>query len=218
MTLKNLSALVLLAAVGSSAMASNLVVNGDFQTGALAPSTTSYTLDNSMIPPATWNIVSFDTLHPSWVDLADHTTGDAQAGRYMIVNGTDAGLGPAWAQVVSVTPNTDYTLSAWFASLFPQSPASLQFQISGVSDGEFDLAASPIFSAPVATGTWAQSSFVFNSGSTTSVRIQIWDVNQAFTGNDYAIDDISLQVVPAPGAAALLGIGGLVASRRRRQA
>lgn len=205
--MKNLK-YILLAGGSIAGVASAQVVNGDFQTGTLGPSTTSYTLDGGMYPPATWNIVSYDTLHGSWVDFYDHTYGD-ERGRYMIVNGTDQGVGPAWAQQVSVAANTDYSLSAWFATLYPEAPASLEFRVNGMSIG-------PVFSAPGATATWEQRSGLFNSGNNTLLSLEIWDVNQAFTGNDYAIDDISLNRVPAPGAAALAGIAGVLSGRRRR--
>ncbi len=199
---------VLIAAGSIASVASAQVVNGDFQTGALGPSTTTYSLDGTMFPPATWNIVSYNTIHPSWVDFYDHTYGDDR-GYYMIVNGTDQGIGPAWAQTVSVAANTNYSLSGWFASLFPDAPASLEFRVNGLLVGAG-------FSAPLPVGNWEQRSVVFNSGANTSLSIEIWDVNQAFTGNDYAIDDISLERVPAPGAVALGGIAGVLTGRRRR--
>lgn len=206
-----IAALAIIALAGSAASA-DVVINGDFETGALGPSTSAYTQNTvDMIPEATWNIVSFNTLHPSWVDFFDHTQGNAD-GHYMIVNGTTNNNGPAWGQTVSVAANTDYQLSAWFASLYPTAVAALQFHI--VTDSGTII--SPTFSAPAALATWAQSGFTFNSGSSTSISVQIWDVNDAFTGNDYAIDDISLTAVPAPGAAALMGFGALAAARRRR--
>jgi hypothetical protein len=186
----------------------NQVVNGDFQTGSLAPSTSTYAQSGTMIPPATWNIVSFDTLHPQWSDFYDHTYGDDR-GWYMIVNGTDQGLGPAWAQTVTVTANTDYILSGWFATLIQLAPASLEFRVNGVT-------ISPAFSAPANAAVWEQRSVTFNSGNLTSLSVEIWDTNQVFSGNDYAIDDISLEAVPAPGSIALAGAAGLVMMRRRR--
>lgn len=46
--------------------------------------------------------------------------------------------------------------------------------------------------------------------------IRFWDNNH--TGNDHAfgIDDVTFTAVPAPGAAALVGLAGLVTTRRRR--
>ncbi|MBX3379852.1 MAG: PEP-CTERM sorting domain-containing protein [Phycisphaeraceae bacterium] len=200
---------VLVAAASCCGIASaNQVVNGGFQTGLLGPSTSTYAFDNTMYPPATWNIVSYDTLHGSWQDFYDHTYGD-ERGWYMIVNGTDQGLGPAWAQTVTVTANTDYNLSGWFATLIQLAPASLEFRVNGVT-------ISPIFSAPNNAATWEQRSVSFNSGNNTSLSIEIWDTNQVFSGNDYAIDDISLEAVPAPGSLALAGVAGLSIMRRRR--
>lgn len=206
--MKNLMCVVAAMAACAGAASANLVTNGDFQTGTLGPSTSAYTLDAGMYPPATWNIVSYDTLHGSWVDFYDHTYGD-ERGWYMIVNGTDQGLGPAWAQTVNVTANTDYNLSAWFATLIQLAPASLEFRVNGVT-------IAPTFSAPNAAGVWQQNSVLFNSGNNTSLSIEIWDTNQVFSGNDYAIDDISLEAVPSPGSLALAGLSGLMMMRRRR--
>jgi len=206
--MKNLIRVLLASASFCAVASANQVVNGDFQTGTLGPSTSSYSFDNSMYPPATWNIVSYDTLHGSWQDFYDHTFGD-ERGRFMIVNGTDQGLGPAWAQTVAVTANTDYNLSGWFATLIADAPASVEFRVNGVT-------LSPVFSAPVADSVWEQHSVLFNSGNLTSLSVEIWDTSQVFHGNDYAIDDISLEAVPAPGSIAFAGIAGLTLTRRRR--
>jgi len=180
------------------------IVNGDFEAGDTG-FTSSYGT-NDITLPAQYLVVQNDTVHPAWTDFADHTFGDG-SGRFMVVNGTDSGAGPAWAQVVAVTPNTQYTLSAWFASVFPDAPANAEFRVDGVL-------VAPAFVAPLPPGVWAQNSVTFNSGAAASLSLEIWDTNQVFSGNDYAIDDITL--VPAPGAAALLGLGTLVGLRRRR--
>jgi len=186
----------------------NLVVNGDFQTGTLGPSTTTYALDGSMWPETTWNIVSFDTLHPSWGDFNDHTFGDSR-GYYMIINGSTSPVGAAWAQTVAVTPGTDYQLSGWFASLFGGAPSSVEFRI----DGQL---IQPNFTLTSNIGAWEEHAVTFNSGQRSQISIEIWDTSGVASGNDYAIDDISLAAVPAPGAMGLIGVGGLLASRRRR--
>lgn len=215
-----------LLAVSGSAMG-NLIVNGDFQSGVLAPSTSMFSFQStngsaslpvdSINDEGTYSIVTFDTIHESWVDFNDHTFGD-QRGQYMIVNGSDAGGGPAWAQTVAVLSNTQYDLSGWFASLFPAAVAALEWRIIG----DQTTVVSPAFNAPAdlpggpGLGVWEQRSYQFDSGANTSISIEIWDTSGIAQGNDYAVDDLSLTVVPAPASMALIGLGGLAAIRRRR--
>lgn len=198
-----------------TAAANAAVINGDFETGDISPAVSAYTLDGTMFPPATYNVVGFDTIHPSWVDFFDHTRGNSD-GHFMIVNGTDSGAGPVWAQVISVTPGTSYEMSAWFASLFPAAVASLSLRVYGlVERGDSPIAALD-FIAPSDLGVWAQQTLAFDAGQLSAVRVEIWDTNAAFSGNDYAIDDIAVSAVPAPGAAAMLGLAGITGVRRRR--
>lgn len=205
--MKKAIGIVLAASLCSAALA-NPIVNGDFETGALGPSTTAYA-NNDIYAPAQYIITNFDTVHSAWVDFYDHTTGNAD-GHYMVVNGTDSGQGPTWAQTVTVTPNTQYELSGWFASLYSAAIAQIEFRVDGVL-------VVPQFSAPNSLGVWEQRSVTFTTGlSTTSISVEIWDYNQSFTGNDYAIDDVALNVVPTPGSAATLAVGALAAMRRRR--
>jgi MYXO-CTERM domain-containing protein len=208
-----LSAIALLTVVGA---ANAGIINGDFEAGnGIAPSTSNYTLDDTMYPPATWNVVSFDTIHPAWVDFFDHTRGNSD-GHFMIVNGTDSGFGPAWGQTVSVSPGTEYNLSAWFASLYPASVAGLSLRVFPAVDRGFEPLAGVDFVAPSDLGVWAEQTLAFNSGIYSAVTVEIWDINQAFSGNDYAIDDIALREVPAPGAVAMMGLVGVAGIRRRR--
>jgi hypothetical protein len=186
---------ILLPAASPLAVAQNLVVNGDFQTGALAPSTTVYTQSSTMQPPRTWNIVSFNTLHQAWDDFYDHTFGDGQ-GFFMVVNGNTTGVGPTWSQSINVTPHTDYAASAWFASTHLANPASIEFRLDGQPFGG-------VFVAPPTTGDWVQHTAVFDSGARSSVTFEIWDISGIGAGNDYAIDDIAV-AVPEPAAMALV--------------
>ena len=114
------------------------------------------------------------------------------------------------AQAVSVTPGTDYQLSSWFASLFSGAPSSIEFRI----DGQF---AQPNFTLTSNIGAWETHAVTLNSGTRRQISIEIWDTSGIASGNDYAIDDISLAAVPAPGAMGLIGVSSLIASRRRRQ-
>ena len=112
-------------------------------------------------------------------------------------------------KTVAVTPGTDYQLSGWFASLFGGAPSSVEFRI----DGQL---IQPNFTLTSNIGAWEEHAVTFNSGQRSQISIEIWDTSGVASGNDYAIDDISLAAVPAPGAMGLIGVGGLLASRRRR--
>ncbi|MCE9618949.1 MAG: hypothetical protein K8R92_03460 [Planctomycetes bacterium] len=203
-----------LAVVSSSLALAGSAMGGlitDFSGGSIAPGVSAYILEGTMWPEATYNVVTYDTIHPLWVDYYDHTYGD-ERGDYMIVNGSGAnGGGMSWGATVAVTANTDYSLSAWFSSVYGGATSTLKFVVIGDS-----VMTGPNIAAPTTVAIWEQSSFAFNSGSSTSVTIQIWDVSGISDGNDYGIDDIYLDVVPAPGAFALLGLSGLVATRSRR--
>lgn len=188
----------------------NLIANGDFQTGALGPSTSAYAFSTTMSAAETYNVVSYNTIHSAWVDMYDHTFGDT-SGRYMIINGSDSGVGPTWSQSVVLQPNTEYTLTHWMASLYSGAYATVEWRIIGSG-----TIVSPKVTAPTTLGQWADYAYTFNSGSETNVTIQLWETAGAYSGNDYALDDIELAPVPTPGAIVLLGLGGLVAVRRRR--
>ncbi|MCB0584730.1 MAG: fibronectin type III domain-containing protein, partial [Phaeodactylibacter sp.] len=93
-----------------------------------------------------------------------------------------------WCQTVTVQPNTDYAFSAWVTSVVSQNPADLQFYINGFPLGtQYD--------ATPATCSWQQFAQFWPSGSATSARICIVNVNENPAGNDFALDDIAFNPV-----------------------
>jgi gliding motility-associated-like protein len=167
----------------------NLVANGDFSAGN-AGFTSSYTYS---APPSTVLNEGFysvytnpNGVHTGFTSMGDHTTG---TGNMMILNG-----GPTptdvWCQTISVTPNTDYDFSAWIANcssvtIGPDVPI-LQFKINGV------LIGTPVTISTL-PGTWMNFFQAWNSGTSTSATICIYDLNTSAAGNDFAIDDISFR-------------------------
>jgi PKD repeat protein len=94
---------------------------------------------------------------------------------------------------IAVLPNTNYEFSAWCRSVVKDdiecTRANLAFYI-------FEDANSPTMSqlgTAIATDSWVQFKGVWNSGNHTSVRLGISDVNGAWYGNDFGIDDISFK-------------------------
>ena len=77
--------------------------------------------------------------------------------------------------------------------------------------------------APLLTGIWDVEFASWSSGAATSATIQITNANVAFSGNDFALDDLFFgdpifSQVPAPGTLALLAAGLLGWRMQRRPA
>jgi hypothetical protein len=163
--------------------ASSLTFNGSFEDGNNGFITSYKYSPGDLFPGASYDVLANPRdAHPSATSYGDHTSG---TGNMMVFNGANVADSPVWAQQVSVTANTDYAISAWISSWSPKSPAQLQFKINGISIGTFR--------APSTPGIWTEITTNWNSGNSTSAAIQIIDVNLEYSGNDFAIDDISLR-------------------------
>ncbi len=165
----------------------NSVVNGDFSNGNTGFSSeyTDTSGPGSLWPEAHYAVVTNPfSVHPNFASFGDHTTG---TGNMMVINGAGSPVN-IWCQTITVTPNTQYTFSAWGASCTPTFPAQLQFEING------NLLGTPL-QLPTTTGQWVQFQTVWNSSSNTSITICIYDQQTALSGNDFAIDDIAFQQI-----------------------
>ena len=125
-------------------------------------------------------------VHESWANFGDHTTGD---GMMLIVNSSRAEGTLVWSTTVDVDAGTQYDFSAWAASTFARSPASLAFAINGV------LLDAPLI-LPPGTGLWQQSWGGWYSGDDTTAILSLINLNTEWNGNDFALDDIALTVRP----------------------
>jgi len=202
--------------LASSAQAANLVVNGDFEAGP-----TGFGSDYALVVPtvgqAQYSLTTSPCLvHPAFACFDDHTpTGP---GLMMVVNGSDSTTDRVWYENgIAVDPNTTYFFSTWIHTVYDLSPAQLKFSININNIGTTFTAGS------VADG-WQQFFASWNSGSDTTANIALVNQNTAFSGNDFALDDISLSVtapggVPEPASWALMiagfGLAGATLRRRR---
>ncbi len=106
--------------------------------------------------------------------------------------GTNEFSGKNWAKYINFTPTTPtyptYTISFWAKNSFagnadwPISPAQLQVKINDSLVGG---------TLSVIAGDWIQFTTTWSAGAATSAKIEIRDINPAFGGNDFCIDDIS---------------------------
>lgn len=193
----------------------NLLFNGDFEAGntgfgssyAYVDTTGPWTLGM----PATYAVgLRANDYHSAWAGFGDHTSG---RGKMMILNGSLDPDVTLWSQSVDVQANRPYDFGAWIASTYPVSPAALKLYINDVEVGGFGADAS---------GAWTSASLRWFSGASMTAHLRLVGSNLEWTGNDFALDDLSLRgAVPEPGTWALM-IGGFglvgVCLRRRRLA
>jgi gliding motility-associated-like protein len=169
----------------------NLVVNGNFSLG-----NTGFSSSYTYAPPPSATLIEGNYsvytnpfgVHTGFTSMGDHTTG---TGNMMIINGGPTAV-DVWCQTIAVTPNTDYTFSAWFANcssvtIGPDVPI-LQFRINGILQGT----PATVTAAP---GVWVNFSTTWNSGLSTSASICIYDAVTTAAGNDFVIDDIAFRQI-----------------------
>ncbi|MGK7943627.1 MAG: calcium-binding protein [Microcystaceae cyanobacterium] len=171
----------------------NLVFNGDFEAGDVGFLTEYEFADfNPAVDGERQYEVGDDpqNFNPLAVSFGDHTTGD---GLMLIAN---AAVEPdiiAWSQTIDVLAGTDYELSAFVAEwgslasvgdFVSLSPGVLEFRING------EVVGTPI-TTPSIAGVFEQFSAIWNSGSSTTAKIDIVETTNIAFGNDFSVDDIS---------------------------
>ncbi len=106
--------------------------------------------------------------------------------------------------------NTGFPFIAFQGTL-----SNVVFNDNGAADGIFNGTDLPIFS-----DNFAMGGFPATAPYAGALVVLSFDINTFFSSDFSYADDIAAQVsgdiVPAPGALALLGLGGVVAGRRRR--
>ncbi|WP_452227818.1 HYR-like domain-containing protein [Lacinutrix sp. MEBiC02404] len=185
-------------------VAQELVVNGDFSQGDVG-----FSSDYLFIPDVGGNnelvndsgnrgysiTTNGNNVHPNfWGD--DHTN-DA-VGNFMAVNGHGNTL-VVWEQDnLIIEPNTTYYFSAWGMSLNNSSQrAQLTFNVRGNNDAtDTNIGTAPVLPTHPnnnnpGSDNWTRFYGTWNSGTNTSLDIEIRNLNNSLGGNDFGLDDIS---------------------------
>jgi MYXO-CTERM domain-containing protein len=162
---------------------------------------TSTLFINAGANASTYGFVMFDTNQDGGVDLAyladDRTTAGGGLQKWMLESGT-------WTQSWSRLVNSTGTLSGTAATGFAG--------IRGLT-GTWDAVNGAQLYATTTETTNNRLISIVDNGSTPTLA-----TNLASAGTNYVFRGVAFTpgAVPAPGALALLGVAGLIGSRRRR--
>jgi MYXO-CTERM domain-containing protein len=160
---------------------------------------TSALVINAGSGASTYGFVMFDTNQDGGVDLAyladDRTTTGGGLQKWMLVGGT-------WTQSWSRLVNSTGTLSGTAATGFAG--------IRGLTGTWDAVNGAQLYATTTESNNNRLISIVDNGSIPTTAT------NLVSAGTNFAFRGVAFTPVPAPGALALLGVAGLVGSRRRR--
>jgi hypothetical protein len=185
------------------AAAVSLVNNGDFSAGNTG-FTSGYTFASDpegLVPENTYFVGPAPQfpLNTNWNGA--NFPPPVGNGNMMMVNGGPVANTIVWSETISgLTADTTYNFSTFVASIFPQSPALLNFSIDNSLLGN-------TFAASSTVGLWQQFFATFTTGAgQTSAVFSIVDQNTEASGNDFALDFITLSTDPAGGTTVTPGV------------
>lgn len=228
--MKLFASAVVLAAVASPALASSLIVNGGFEFNNVASGTvdvlggrtygffTDYNLDSNDGRGSSGGesfegvVTNARTYHGSFFDF-----GAFEGSQFLCVNAAtgrnpDSSLKTVWGQVVhGAEIGATYEFSFYARNAYSDSPAILDITAIAGSDV---LSLTADLNPPSDNG-WVRY-FARWTGLSDPTTIRIVDNNLAAGGNDFAIDNIALTLVPLPTHMGAAGLAALLLVRRRR--
>lgn len=172
----------------TSIIPGNLAVNGSFTYGNTGFNSGYTFLRTASSPtyPGQYGVGTNPTAYNSvFPTIGDHTTG---SGKMMVIDGSTTSGTSIWCESIPVAAGAYYDFSFWLANLgsgYSTSDAGLVVTVNGTTIGTTAIGSG--------TGGWLQHQDVWYSGTDTIANICITDSNTTYVGNDFALDDISLQ-------------------------
>jgi MYXO-CTERM domain-containing protein len=176
--------------------------NGIFAVGSgltTSAGQTSTLVINAGTNASTYGFVMFDTNNDSTMDLAyladDRTATGGGLQKWMLVSGTWT---QSWSRLVNATGTLSGTAGTGFAG------------IRGLTGTWDAVNGAQLYATTTESNNNRLISIVDNGSIPTTAT------NLVSAGTNFAFRGVAFTPVPAPGALALLGVAGLVGSRRRR--
>jgi hypothetical protein len=174
---------VALLTVSAPSLAANLLINGGFESGNVGFSSEYvYSYDMDAYGEGKYCVGSNARDHnPQFFDM-----GAEEGSLMMIVNGAlQPGLAVWRESGIPVVPHTTYDFSAWVAEVSGVGDlVSLRASINGMPLGTM---------IPTPHGDWREFRFTWDSGSDASADVTLVDLNTGWNGNDFAIDNMTLE-------------------------
>ncbi len=188
--------------VGSVSVQAEMLINRDFELGN-QKFDSDYTQSTQIDVDGDGFYDVATTVPGGWAPgFGDHTSG---SGNMLLVNAhTDSAMS-FWNQTVDlseVIAGETLTFSGWVATLTMTPLPEIELQIGGIQRGTFSVADQD--------DTWQKFTFTWRVPDTMgSVVFSLHDLTAAATGDDFAVDDLSL-AVPEPATASMMAlVGGL---------
>ena len=185
-TIAGVAALAFAVPSAHAVTSSNLLTNGGFEDGSIAPATSDYTLvtdvyQNSLGDPTTYAVGTDPNLyHSAWTSFT------AQEGtKMMVVNAADTADKTIWKDAVPVTAGHTYKWEAYVRAAYADNPAQLAFSVNGDIIPAMNTTVSSTSDWVKVNGTWTAPTGV------TSADLTIVDTLHAFNGDDFALDGIT---------------------------
>ena len=176
----------------------NLVINGDFEqgnTGFVTGSGYMYTSQN-IDDPGEYAVDYDVSNHYNNGSSTPILVGQGHSGKYMMVNGSGNVDDFVWQETIEVTSYSTFTFSVWVAHLHKNTGDNYKAKLKFYINGE-PLNADPFVndcSSASQRPNWKEFTAEWNSGSSSTATITIYDINPSDeAGNDFGLDDISLR-------------------------
>ena len=169
--------------LGAASLNPEIIVNGDFESGNTGFSSDYTYVSSTVGNQGEYSITSDASLSSIYLSgCRDHTTGK---GNFMLIDGNTSATKRFWYQNVPVKPYTSYVFTFWADNPYNAVPAQIRVTINGSVNSSFVLSNT--------TCEWKNFGVVWNSGSSTTALIELNDLNTAWIGNDFGVDDISFK-------------------------